>query len=223
MIDAGGEAPPGYWRRRLGLRATLVALVAIGVAATVARNGRRAARPLEVYGHVPAFQLVDQTGAPFTDTAMLGHVNVVDFIFTRCASSCPRLTARMAALQARLASERSSAHLVSFSVDPENDTPRVLADYASQAGADSARWSFLTGSVDNVKAAVVRGFKVAFDKVPQSDGARNYDVTHGDWFVLVDARGALRGYYTTEEPRDVDRLVADVLRLERSGLERSER
>jgi protein SCO1/2 len=63
-----------------------------------------------------------------------------------------------------------------------------------------------------MKTAVVGGFKVAMDKLPK--GTNDYDVTHGDWFVLVDRTGNLRGYYTTDEPKDVERLVRDVHRLE---------
>jgi protein SCO1/2 len=182
--------------------------------AMVAR-AHRPPRVLPVFGHVPAFHLVDQRAAPFSDASMLGHVSVVDFIFTRCASSCPRLTAAMAEVQERLTREQSSARLVSISVDPENDTPSVLAEYAARAHADAERWSFLTGPVDDVKTAVVSGFKVALEKLPKPN-TTEYDVTHGDWFVLVDARGDLRGYYTTDESHDIDRLMADLLRLERT-------
>ena len=219
MSDKDDEESPGSWRRRLKTRAIPLA-VGLAVVLGLAYYARphRTLPPLAVYGHVPSFQLVDQSGAPFVDAAMLGHVSIVDFIFTRCAASCPRLTARMADLQGRLVREGSGARLVSFSVDPENDTPPVLADYATHAGADPARWSFVTGPIDSVKAAVVIGFKVAVEKVPDSTkGTNDYDVTHGDWFVLVDARGDLRGYYTTEEPHEVDRLVRDVLRLERGS------
>ena len=213
------EGSPGYWGRRLRARALVLVLglvVVLGLA-YYARH-HRPLPPLASYGHVPAFQLVDQRGAPFTDASMLGHVTVVDFIFTRCAASCPRLTARMADLQGRLPREDSHARLVSFSVDPENDTPPVLAEYAAHAGADPARWSFVTGPVDSMKAAVVTGFKVALEKVTTTkNGASDYDVTHGDWFVLVDPRGDLRGYYTTDDPRELDRLVRDALRLERGG------
>jgi len=73
----------------------------------------------------------------------------------------------------------------------------------------------LTGPVDDVKTAVVSGFKVALEKLPKPN-TTEYDVTHGDWFVLVDARGDLRGYYTTDESHDIDRLMADLLRLERT-------
>jgi protein SCO1/2 len=211
------EGTPGYWRRRLGLRLVVLALglaVVSGFGYIMRKNAPPP--PLATYGHVPVFQLVDQSGAPFTDGNLDGHVSVVDFIFTRCAASCPRLTAKMAELQGRLPREGSGARLVSFSVDPENDTPPVLADYAKHAGADPARWSFVTGPVETLKAVVVSGFKVALEKLPTTkNGTNDYDVTHGDWFVLVDARGAIRGYYTTDDAKDVDRLVHDALRLEK--------
>jgi protein SCO1/2 len=213
------EGSPGYWRHRLGRRLIVLALglAVVSVFAYITRKNAPLP-PLATSGHVPVFQLVDQSGAPFTDSAMSGHVSVVDFIFTRCAASCPRLTARMAELQARLPREGSSAKLVSFSVDPENDTPPVLAAYALHAGADPARWSFVTGPIDTVKAVVVSGFKVALEKLPTvKNGTSDYDVTHGDWFVVVDQRGEIRGYYTTDDPKDVDRLVGDALRLERGG------
>jgi protein SCO1 len=186
----------------------LVATASLAVAA-VSLRPRRA---IPVYGHVPAFTLVDHQGAPFTTDTMRGHVSVVDFIFTRCPSSCPRLTATMADLQSRLARARSSARLVSFSVDPENDTPAVLTAYASRAGADPARWSFVTGPADDVERAVVLGFKISAAKIEKPAG--DYDVTHGNWFVLVDARGNIRGYYATDEAGTLDRVVRDVTALE---------
>ena len=161
---------------------------------------------------MPAFQLVDQRGAPFTEASLTGHVSVVDFIFTRCMASCPRLTARMADLQGRIARAGSGARLVSFSVDPENDTPTVLADYAAKNGADPSRWSFVTGPIDSVKAVVVSGFKVAMEKLPK--GANDSDVTHGDWFVLVDGSGSIRGYYATDDAGVLERLTRDIGQLE---------
>jgi protein SCO1/2 len=171
--------------------------------------------PLPVYGQVPAFHLVDEHGMPYTDGAMLGHTTVVDFVFTRCTSSCPRLTARMADLQHRLEERKSGVRLVSFSVDPENDTPPVLLQYAEQTRADTGRWTFVTGPVDDVSRAVVQGFKVSAAKAAK--GANDYEVIHGDWFALVDEKGRIRGYYQTAEASDFEGLVADALRLEGSG------
>jgi len=204
--------PGGRGRVRLGVYLAVLA-AALGLA--LAARSLRPRPPLPVYGRVPAFRLVDERGAPFTTESMLGRVNVVDFVFTRCTSSCPRLTQRMAELQTRLAREGGGARLVSFSVDPENDTPPVLAEYAAKAHADPGRWSFVTGPVDDISRAVVVGFKVSAAKI--ATGANDYEVTHGNWFVLVDGAGDVRGYYSTEETADFEKLVDDVKRLERDG------
>jgi protein SCO1/2 len=187
-------------------------LLAVGLA-LLARS-IRPKPPLPVFGQVPAFQLVDERGAPYTAGSLQGHTTVVDFIFTRCPSSCPRLTKRMGELQARLAKDGSGVRLASFSVDPENDTPAVLSQYAAKAGADLDRWTFVTGPVDDVIKTVVQGFKVSAAKVAR--GAEDYDVTHGDWFVLVDRAGQIRGYYGSEDGSDVSTLVGDAERLERT-------
>jgi protein SCO1/2 len=188
----------------------------LAVASTLALLARAIRPPpaMPVYGHVPALGLVDAQKRPFTTDAMLGHVTVVDFIFTHCTASCPRLTARMGELQARLAREGSSStRLVSISVDPDNDTPDVLARYAGSAHADPARWSFVTGPADDVEKAVVAGFKVAAAR--EAKGAGESEVVHGDWFVLVDARGDIRGYYPTGTSEELDALWRDVRRAER--------
>jgi protein SCO1 len=196
---------------RRGVLFAVGLVLAIGLS-FVARYLRPRAR-LPVLGQIPTFALSDQTGAPYATGAMRGHVTVVDFIFTRCPSSCPRLTARMTELQGRLTADRSDARLVSFSVDPDNDTPPVLAAYADKAHADTRRWTFVTGPYNDVAAAVVLGFKVSAAKV--TTGAGESDVTHGDWFVLVDRTGAIRGYYPTEENADFARLVDETERLDR--------
>lgn len=200
--------------RTVRLVVVALALVLAAAAALLAR-AIRPPPPLPILGHVPTFKLVDERGGTYTDQSMLGHVSVVDFVFTRCTSSCPRLTARMAELQKRLAAEHSGVHLVSFSVDPENDTPAVLLQYAAKTNADLARWSFVTGPVDDVVRAVQDGFKISAVKIAR--GANDYDVTHGDWFVVTDPSGNIRGYYPTEAQSDFDKLVEDVLRLERES------
>jgi protein SCO1/2 len=204
---------------RLG-RAMRVAITVVGLTLAVAlalvARAIRPRPPLPVLGHIPSFHLVDERGAAYTTESMLGHVTVVDFVFTKCTASCPRLTARMGDLQARLVrGGDDDVRLVSFSVDPDNDTPPVLAGYAANAHADPARWRFVTGGVDDIARAVVLGFKISAAKIEK--GANDYEVTHGNWFVLVDRAGDVRGYYAVDEPGDVAALYADARRLERRG------
>jgi protein SCO1/2 len=190
----------------------VVGALGLGLGLALLESALRPRPPLAVLGSIPPFHLVDEHGLPFGVDSMAGHVSVVDFIFTRCASSCPRLTARMGELQSLLARKKSPALLVSFSVDPENDTPTVLSEYAAAAHADLSRWSFVTGPVQEIEHAAVNGFKVSVDKITRDAG--DYDVVHGEWFVLVDASARLRGFYAVKETADLDPLVRDVQALE---------
>jgi protein SCO1/2 len=187
--------------------------LALALALALVARSLRPRGPLPVLGHVPTFQLLDGRGAAFTSESMRGHLSVVDFIFTRCTSSCPRLTARMSQLQDRFARQGGDVRLVSFSVDPDNDTPPVLADYAARAHADPAWWTFVTGPLDDIERTVVLGFKVSAAKVAK--GAADYDVIHGEWLVLVDRRGDLRGYYAVTESQGFQSLLDDIAHLER--------
>lgn len=190
-----------------------IAVLAIGLALALFERSLRQRPPLPVLGQIPPFHLLDERGLPFGADSMRGHVSVVDFMFTRCASSCPRLTARMGELQSLLTQTKSAARLVSFSVDPENDTPAVLAQYATAAHAEPARWSFVTGPMSEIERAAVNGFKVSVEKITRDAG--DYEVVHGEWFVLVDASARLRGYYSVAEAADLAPLLKDVQALEK--------
>ena len=119
--------------------------------------------PLPVIGPAPVFELTDQTAAPFASGTLDGKVWVANFVFTRCPTICPTFTAKMAAIQKGTEALGEAVHLVTFSVDPEYDTPEKLAEYGKlhQAGP---RWTFLTGPRPAVEAAVVKGMMQAMDK-----------------------------------------------------------
>ena len=94
------------------------------------------------------FELVDQLGRKVTRAEFAGAPLVLDFIFTTCTGPCPRVSANMAQVQQKTAGSR--IRLATFSVDPETDTPEVLAGYAQEHGADAERWRFLTGAEEQV-------------------------------------------------------------------------
>jgi protein SCO1/2 len=113
----------------------------------------------------------------------------------------------MRKLQDRLPPE---VRLVSFTVDPYNDTPEVLAAYARRYGADPERWLFLTGEPEAIQQLSVSGFKLALDP---TSGSEVEPITHSSRFVLIDRQGRIRGYYGMDEADALDRLVADALKL----------
>lgn len=166
---------------------------------------------LDVIGEVPAFAFVDQTGAKVTERDLAGHVSIVSFVFTRCPTVCPVTSMKMQRVGEELAGD---ARLVSFSVDPEHDTPPVLAAFAERYGAEAPRWRFLTGPRGEVERAVEAGFKVALERRGELAGGVP-DLVHGVHFVLVDRELRIRGYYDSDDQERLDRLVSDARSLAR--------
>jgi protein SCO1/2 len=165
---------------------------------------------LEVVGQVPAFRFVDQTGAPVSEADLAGSVSIVNFVFTRCPTVCPVTSMKMRRIGEKLAGD--GVRLVSFSVDPEHDTPAVLAGFAARYGAEAPRWRFLTGPRGEVERAVEDGFKLALERRGQLEGGVP-DLVHGVHFVLVDPALRIRGYYDSDDSGRLDRLVRDARSL----------
>jgi protein SCO1/2 len=164
-------------------------------------------RTVSSYGTVPAFQLVNQGGQPFGSAQLAGKIWIADFIYTTCPGPCPMISSRMSDLQKPL--EKSDVHLVSFSVDPEKDTPQVLRGYAEKLQADPGRWDFLTGPKSAIYKLSHDGFKLAV-----SDGMDEQGIpVHSTRMVLVDRHGEIRGYYDATEPDAVTKLLADTNHL----------
>jgi protein SCO1/2 len=171
---------------------------------------------LPVLATLPAFQLTDQAGRPFGSQDLRGRAWVGSFIFTRCATICPAITAKMSRIQDRTRNLGAAFHLVSFSVDPSFDTPERLAAYARAHRASPRLWSFLTGPEDDVKAAVVTGLKIAVGR-EQGDDGRFDGIFHGSHLVLVDQQGRVRAYYDSDDSDVVDRVSRDAGLLANRG------
>jgi len=160
-------------------------------------------KPLEILGEVPPFQLTNQQGRVFNRSALDGHVWIADFIFTTCQASCPRMSARMRALEK---SADPAIRFVSFTVDPDNDTPPVLEAYAKRFEADDARWAFLTGDKNTLNTLDRNAFKL---------GSIGVDMDHSTRFVLIDKKERIRGYYGIADDDSMARISQDAVRLEK--------
>jgi protein SCO1/2 len=212
----GGKGAPAILRRPLVAGLALSALV---LALNVGRLRARArARALPDLGAIPAFSMRDQRGVDRTAASLAGSVEIVDFFFTSCPVMCPKLTAKLASVEATLAERHPDRaalpiRLISISVDPENDSPDKLAAYARRYGANDERWWFLTGDPAALERVVVDGFKMTYAKADPSRGIEQ--IMHGNWFVLVDREGRIRGYYLSDDDRRVAALVEDAEALAR--------
>ncbi len=164
-------------------------------------------RTVSSYGTVPSFQLTNQNGQPFGSAQLSGKIWIADFIYTTCPGPCPMISSRMSELQKPL--EKTDVHLVSFSVDPEKDTPEVLRHYAERLQAEPVRWDFLTGPKSAIYNLSHDGFKLAI-----SDGSDAQGIpVHSTRIVLVDRHSQIRGYYDATEADAVTKLVADTNHL----------
>jgi protein SCO1/2 len=171
--------------------------------------------PPPMLGAVPGFQLTDQQGRSFGSADLSGRVWIASFIFTRCPTVCPAITREMERVQARTRSLDPAVHLVSFSVDPEHDTPARLAEYARAYHANSRRWTFLTGPTGAVRQTVEQGLRVSIGREPGDPSPAA--ISHGTHLVLVDGEARIRGYYDPAEPDALDRLVRDAALLANRG------
>jgi cytochrome oxidase Cu insertion factor (SCO1/SenC/PrrC family) len=154
-------------------------------------DGRAAQGRPRVLLRLPEFVLENERGESAGLLDRHGRVWVADFIFTRCAGTCPMITARMAELAAACASDPAlkDVDFVSFSIDPEYDRPEVLRDYAARVHADPERWTFLTGTRAALRGLVRDGFKLPVED--QDDAAM--PILHSQSFILVDREGGVRG------------------------------
>jgi len=157
-------------------------------------------------GAAPEFILTDQDGRRVALKELRGKVLAVTFIFASCADTCPLLTAKLAGVQDRLGEAFGpDVRFVSITVDPERDTPQVLKRYAQAHRANSAGWSFLTGTPAEIRQVAGR-YGVIYKKTSRGD------VDHTFLTSLVDRGGTLRVQYMGVR-FDPDELLRDLKSL----------
>ncbi len=174
-------------------------------------HGHKKSETLPILGHVPEFALIDQQGRGFSESSLRGKVWMADFIFTRCAGPCPLMTQHLNQIGKELG-DNPEIRRVSFSVDPDYDTPKVLSDYAAQFEANPDRWFFLTGARAWIYDIAIKHFHLAAGGLMEEDSGH---ILHSTKFVLVDRALNIRGYYDSLVPEQLRQLTADAVRLER--------
>jgi protein SCO1 len=159
---------------------------------------------------LPNVTFTDQFGKPVALSSLKGKLVLVDFIYTSCASVCPRLTARMNEVAKKLGTEvGQKITIVSFTLDPEHDTPEKLRNYAAAQGIAGNGWLFLTGEPAQIDQELAR-FQLVRQR--ESDGS----VTHNVAAFLIGPDGReIRQYNALDVP--IDTIVSDVDRSKERG------
>ncbi|MED1218478.1 SCO family protein [Bacillus paralicheniformis] len=159
---------------------------------------------------VQSFSFQNQDGKTVSLESLKGQVWVADFIFTNCKTICPPMTSHMAELQKRMEEENLQARIVSFSVDPENDTPEKLKKFAANYPLNFQNWDFLTGySQEEIEKFALKSFKSIVKKPEDED-----QVIHQSSFYLVDQNGKVVKDYDGAKNTPYDEIIADIKTLE---------
>jgi cytochrome oxidase Cu insertion factor (SCO1/SenC/PrrC family) len=187
--------------------ASTFATIAATILMIIIRGAPTPASAMEVpvIGWVPEFSLTEANGATVRRGDLIGKVWIASFLFTRCGEQCPLMMRHEVQLLPNLP-VRDDLRLVSFSVDPDWDTPKVLTEYARSFGADRSHWSFLTGDKKQVYHLSIDGFRLA---AQEADPAKEMPILHSTKLVLVDRHGAIRGYYDSTDESEMQKLVRD--------------
>lgn len=152
------------------------------------------------FGEVPGFELTERSGKTITLEDLRGKPWIGVPFFVRCTGPCPSLTGDIRAiLYERL--KDTDVRIVSFSVDPEYDTPDKLSEYAQRFEIQDERWLFLTGPGESVPDYVRQGLKLAVQRADPAEGLpAGESVTHATRLAMIDAEGRLAGWYECASP-----------------------
>ena len=171
--------------------------------------------PLPVYYTVPEFNLTNEFGKPFGNKDLDGKFYIASFMFTSCPTTCPVLLTKLDLVQKRIRGLGTKAAIVTFTVDPEVDTPEVLYKFARKRHSNPFIWTYLTGTKSQLEKIVIDGFKVPMSgkepivKQVGNDKVTLFDIAHTEKLVLVDSKGQIRGYYGTDRV-EMDRMMIDL-------------
>ncbi|WP_422081733.1 SCO family protein [Ulvibacterium sp.] len=145
---------------------------------------------IEVNGHkrkVPSFSFINQDSLLITDKDYLGKVYVAEFFFTTCPTICPIMTKNLVELQNTF-KDSEDFGVVSFTINPRYDTPRILKEYAEKNNITDIDWHLLTGNRDSIYSLAQNGFYMVANEDEEAPGG----FEHSGMFALIDKNGYFR-------------------------------
>jgi len=165
------------------------------------------------FGHkIGSFSFTDQLNQSYGLKDVQGKVFVAEYFFTNCGTICPKMTAQMERVQQRF-NGNNEFKILSFTVDPINDTVARMAEYAKLHKANNNQWHFLTGPQAELYRIARRYFFILKPAEAQNQGDVGSDFIHTNNFVLVDQQQRIRGYYDGTSEKEVDQMMTDIERL----------
>jgi protein SCO1 len=158
----------------------------------------------------PEFQLSNLEGAPVSSNDFKGKVQLVYFFYTNCPDVCLPSTYMLSKVQEGLKAKGvfgTKSDIISITMDPARDTPKVLKEFGDSYNSDASGWHFLRGD-----EAKTRDLAEKYGIIIVKDKEGNY--THSNYVLLVDKKGVLRTYYDVADPNlKQESIVNDVMTL----------
>lgn len=191
----------------------LLALLAAPAEALGKETGPPGAETVRLPAPQETSPLTDHRGGAFSLADLRGKPWIAGFVFTRCGGPCPRVVAAMSALAHALKGD--GVRFVAFTVDPEHDTPEVLARHAALYVLEGD-FRFATGEKDAMYRLIQEGFRLGVARAEGAE-AEKHLITHSQRLALLDAAGTIRGYYDALDPEAMHRLEKAARRLARPG------
>lgn len=139
---------------------------------------------------IPEFAFLNQDSLLVTNHDLKGKVFVIDFFFTSCPTICPKMTRNMVYLQEKFQSVANFG-MISFTIDPERDTPKRLKKYTEDYKITDPDWHLLTGDREDLYDLANRGFNIYAAEEPNVAGG----FEHNGFFALIDKEGYIRSRY----------------------------
>ena len=161
-------------------------------------------------GHkIQDFEFINQYGKMIRSKQLEGKIWVVEYFFATCKGICPVMNAQMQRVQSAYSNDQK-VRILSFTVDPENDSVESLKAYAFRHNAINGKWHFFTGKKSDLYNLARQSFFLLKPAEAKNLGDAGGDFIHTNNFVLIDSKRRIRGYYDGTNPDEVDELIADI-------------
>jgi protein SCO1/2 len=157
-----------------------------------------------IYHTVPDYSFINQNNQLVDSSTYGGKIQVVDFKFTSCESICPTMTSNMVDVYSVFFNDPDLI-FISFTVDPDRDTPEVLKEYQESYKIKNENWHFVTGIDTTIYKLARQGF---FISGYYDDNVK--DFVHSEKVILVDKSRVIRGFYDATDEEEVERLKIEI-------------
>jgi protein SCO1/2 len=202
-------------KKWIGLLAILALPGIIYFYVTKAENHFMPLATIGVKGHtIPEFSFINQNNDSITNADYNGSIYVANFFFTNCPTICPIMTNKMKYVQDKL-SVYPNIKFLSHTVDPQNDSPEKLLEYANSMQSDLSNWNFVTGEKKEIYK-IAASYFVNVSKDELAPGG----FLHSEYFLLIDKKGQVRsgidingnpyGAYDGTSDKEIKTLIKDI-------------